>query len=378
MSSLDFILLYTTLFGLFFSISQIRQKAINRNVLTWGVPIIIAFVIIIGMRYGWGNDYMSYKYWMDNPKGDENVLFAEINTILSWMGFEYVEKFMFYALCLIVGGLAFLRTFRYNKYMIAFFLPAMFSSATFMIRQGFALSFFFLSVYYLWKKNHAIGIFFLILSIGIHTGLLSIIIFPFLFMFLHKWYKKPLPILYTIPIYTAITIGVDYINTFFATNFTTAFTFLQYFGKFESYSENNEYWFGEEGINEIYEQSIATMLMTLIFEVSIIYLGAKALYRKYNKRVCIYYNSVIAGMFIMRSGFYLEIIHRIGQSIMAFYFVPLGYAFSIFLKRKVLTSMPKSERTLTITAICCCIAFILLFYGRTILLSPEKEFIWNN
>ena len=197
-------------------------------------------------------------------------------------------------------------------------------------------------------------------------------------MFLHKWYKKPLPILYTIPIYTAITIGVDYINTFFATNFTTAFTFLQYFGKFESYSENNEYWFGEEGINEIYEQSIATMLMTLVFELSIVYLGAKALYQNYNKRICIYYNSVIIGMFIMRLGFYLEIIHRIGQSIMAFYFVPLGYAFSIFLKRKVLTSMPKSERTLTITAICCCIAFILLFYGRTILLSPEKEFIWNN
>ena len=61
MSSIDFIILYTALFGLFFSISQIRQKAINRNVLTWGVPIIIAFVIIIGMRYGWGNDYMSYK-----------------------------------------------------------------------------------------------------------------------------------------------------------------------------------------------------------------------------------------------------------------------------------------------------------------------------
>ena len=131
MSSLDFIILYTTLFCLFFSISQIRQKAINRNVLTWGVPIIIAFVIIIGMRYGWGNDYMSYKYWMDNPKGDENILFAEINTILSWMGFEYVEKFMFYALCLIVGGLAFLRTFRYDKYMVTFFLPAMFFSATF-------------------------------------------------------------------------------------------------------------------------------------------------------------------------------------------------------------------------------------------------------
>lgn len=329
------------------------------------------------MRYGWGNDYMSYKYWMENPKGDENVLFAEINTILSWIGFEYVEKFMFYALCLIVGGLAFLRTFRYNKYMVAFFLPAMFDSATFMIRQGFALSFFYLSVYYLWRKNRTIGIFFLILSIGIHTGLLSIIFFPFLFLFLHKWYKKPLPIFFTIPVYTIITIGVDYINSFFATNFTNAFTFLQYFGKFESYSENNEYWFGEEGINEIYAQSIATMLMTLIFEVSIIYLGAKALYGKYNKRVCIYYNSVIVGMFIMRSGFYLEIIHRIGQSIMAFYFVPLGYAFSIFLKRKVLASMPKSERIVTVTAICCCIAFIILFYGRTILLSPERKFIWN-
>ena len=377
MSSIDFIILYTALFGLFFSISQIKQKTINRNVLLWGLALIIAFVIIIGMRYGWGVDYISYKYWIDNPKEDENISFAKINSILSLIGFEYAEKFMFYALCMAVGGLAFLRTFHYDKYMIAFFLPAMFDSATTFIRQGFALSIFYFSIYYMWRKKHIIGVLLLLLCIGVHTGLLSTIIFPFLFLFLHKWYKKPFPILLTIPIYIIITISVDYVNNFFATNFTSAFTFLQYFGKFESYSENSDYWFGEDGVNEIYAQSIATMLMTLIFEASIMYLGAKALKQKYNKRVCIYYNTAVIGMFIMRIGFYLEIIRRVGQLSMAFYFVPLGYAFSVFLKRRTLAAMSRQERIIAISAICCCVIFLLLFYGRTILLSPEKKFIWN-
>lgn len=377
MSSIDFIILYTALFGLFFSISQIKQKTINRNVLLWGLVLIIAFVIIIGMRYGWGVDYISYKYWIDNPKEDENISFAKINSILSLIGFEYAEKFMFYALCMAVGGLAFLRTFHYNKYMIAFFLPAMFDSATTFIRQGFALSIFYFSIYYMWRKKHIIGVLLLLLCIGVHTGLLSTIIFPFLFLFLHKWYKKPFPILLTIPIYIIITISVDYVNNFFATNFTSAFTFLQYFGKFESYSENSDYWFGGDGVNEIYTQSIATMLMTLIFEASIIYLGAKSLKQKYNKRVCIYYNTAVIGMFIMRIGYYLEIIRRVGQLSMAFYFVPLGYAFSVFLKRRTLAAMSRQERIIAISAICCCVIFLLLFYGRTILLSPEKKFIWN-
>ena len=377
MSSIDFIILYTALFGLFFSISQIKQKTINRNVLLWGLALIIAFVIIIGMRYGWGVDYISYKYWIDNPKEDENIFFAKINSILSLIGFEYAEKFMFYALCMAVGGLVFLRTFHYNKYMIAFFLPAMFDSATTFIRQGFALSIFYFSIYYMWRRKHIIGVLLLLLCIGVHTGLLSTIIFPFLFLFLHKWYKKPFPILLTIPIYIIITISVDYVNNFFATNFTSAFTFLQYFGKFESYSENSDYWFGEDGVNEIYAQSIATMLMTLIFEASIMYLGAKALKQKYNKRVCIYYNTAVIGMFIMRIGYYLEIIRRVGQLSMAFYFVPLGYAFSVFLKRRTLAAMSRQERIIAISAICCCVIFLLLFYGRTILLSPEKKFIWN-
>ena len=377
MSSIDFIILYTALFGLFFSISQIKQKTINRNVLLWGLVLIIAFVIIIGMRYGWGVDYISYKYWIDNPKEDENIFFAKINSILSLIGFEYAEKFMFYALCMAVGGLAFLRTFHYDKYMIAFFLPAMFDSATTFIRQGFALSIFYFSIYYMWRRKHIIGVLLLLLCIAVHTGLLSTIIFPFLFLFLHKWYKKPFPILLTIPIYIIITISVDYVNNFFATNFTSAFTFLQYFGKFESYSENSDYWFGEDGVNEIYAQSIATMLMTLIFEASIMYLGAKALKQKYNKRVCIYYNTAVIGMFIMRIGYYLEIIRRVGQLSMAFYFVPLGYAFSVFLKRRTLAAMSRQERIIAISAICCCVIFLLLFYGRTILLSPEKKFIWN-
>ena len=80
----------------------------------------------------------------------------------------------------------------------------------------------------------------------------------------------------------------------------------------------------------------------------------------------------------MRVGFLLEIIHRIGMSVMSWYFIPLGFSLftlSPLLKRNVLGGM---ERKLVITSRFFCVLYLVLYYGRLVLMSPTYEFVWNS
>lgn len=196
-------------------------------------------------------------------------------------------------------------------------------------------------------------------------------------MLMRKWYSKPFPYWIVIPAYLFVSIVQETSSQFFAQHMSDSFTFLNNFGKFSSYSDNNDYWFGEEGINESYQQSGLTMFLSIAFETAIIYLGYIALkYRKDDRIVC-FYNSVIVGLFVMRIGFLLEIIHRIGMSIMSYYFIPLGFSLFVLLpmiKKKQLKSFETKLVRLSVTL---CVLYLSLYYGRLILMSPNFGFIWS-
>lgn len=377
MSNIDFIILYTYLFALFYAISRMRQTYINQNYWKTLFPILLSFTLIIGLRYGWGNDYLAYKYRFEHPYQDEDRFFGSINGMLGKMGFNYVGAFLTYAIMLCWGGFAYLRSYRNNKYMLALFLPAIFYSATFMIRQGFATSFVFFGFSYLQKKKYLWGALFFLLAVKIHTGILTVMLLPLLFMFIQKWYDRALPYKIVIPIYVAIALAQDASSAWFASNMSDAFTFLENFGKFSSYSDRSDYWFGEEGINDIYVQSEFTKYISIAFETSVLYLSALAL--KYQKewRIVVFYNTVVVGMFIMRIGFLLEIIHRIGQSIMSYYFIPLGFAIYILLHKIRRKELNFAEHKMSLLAITSVIFYLVAYFGRIIFLSPTYKFVWN-
>ena len=144
MSNIDFIVLYSFLFALFYCLSRLPQRKLNERY--WAVlyPVIISFVLIIGLRYGWGNDYPAYKWRIEHPAQDEDVFFGFLNMFLTGMGLNYAGVFSVYALCLVWGGFLYIKSFRDNRYMLSLFLPAIFFLATFMIRQGFSTAFVFL------------------------------------------------------------------------------------------------------------------------------------------------------------------------------------------------------------------------------------------
>lgn len=126
MSIIDHILLFTLLFAIFFAITRIPQKQINAHY--WCILLIpiVCYSLILGCRYGWGNDYLWYKYRIEYPfrYDDEDWGFGSINLLLKNIGFNYVCVYILYSLVFILGAFTFIRDYANNKYLLAFFLPA--------------------------------------------------------------------------------------------------------------------------------------------------------------------------------------------------------------------------------------------------------------
>lgn len=261
--------------------------------------------------------------------------------------------------------------------MLVLFLPAMFYSATFMIRQGFALAFVFFGFYYLASRKYIQSALFLIFAIKIHTGILTLVLCPLIFMLIKKWYDKPFPYRIIIPLYLMVSLLQNSASQFFAQHMSNAFAFLDYFGKFSSYSENNDQWFGEDGISDIYQQSELTMFLSIAFETAIIYLGSIALKYRKDERIVCFYNTVIVGLFIMRIGYLLEIIHRIGMSIMSFYFIPLGFSLFVLLPMLRMRQLKPMEAIFVRIFVSFGVLYLVLYYGRVIFMSPTYEFVWS-
>lgn len=376
MSNIDFIILYTFLFGAFALIAFARQRYIDKNYWNYLSLFVILFTLIIGLRYGWGNDYLSYKYRMQHPQGDEDEFYGLTNTFLSCIGFNYVMTYMLYAFLLVTSVFKLVRNFPYNKYMLALFLPAMFFIGTSTIRQGFATSFLLLGMAYIYERKWIKAVIAILLSVNIHTAILIPMSLFVGFYALSLVWKKPLPLIIVLPLYIVVSFSTDAVSSWFVGNFASSFDWLSNFGKFESYADRSSYWFGEEGLSDIYEQSTFALILSTLFQSSYIYIAYKAINIEKNSRNIIYlYNSTVLGLFILRIGMLLEIIHRIGDTMFAFYFIPLGFAFSTY--RSHWNTLKKKDRYLFVLSLVFILSYLILYYGRFILMSPGYGFVWN-
>ena len=81
MSTFDHIFFFTLLFSVFFTITRADQRNLNKNYWNYLLLPILLYVIIIGCRYGWGNDYFWYKFRIENPNAydEEEIGFKIIN-----------------------------------------------------------------------------------------------------------------------------------------------------------------------------------------------------------------------------------------------------------------------------------------------------------
>lgn len=372
MSVFDHIFLFGFLFTLFYYITRLPQNMVNKFFWQIMIFVIIAYSIITGCRYGWGNDYLWYKLRYEYPEfyEDEDIGFKFLNYTIGHIGLNYVGAYITYSFLYITTAFILIKDYKENKYMLAFFLPATLLQITFTIRQSVAHSFIFLALHYLNKRKWNRIILMLLIAYTIHPASILLFLPFFLFQFTNRIISPILSII----IYTIVTLSGTYISSLVSLVFSKYLPRLTLGNKFNQYLQNGN-WYNENAILEEYSQSTLTMLLSMLFHISLIYLSYIALKYKPNKQVALFYNTTVIGLIFLRLFWNFEIFRRIVNPYTIIYFIPLGYAFYIYKEFKY--SMDKTTFRFCRIAIYSTMIYIILYWGRFILLSPKYIFYWN-
>lgn len=375
MSILEHIVLYSILFCSFFAMTKINQQFLNKHY--WQIvciPIIL-YSIVLGCRYGWGNDYLFYKKRFENPFAykDENIGFRTLNLLLHELGLNYVGAYIVYSLIFIVAAFILIQKYKANKYMLLLFLPATLLQSTFTIRQSVATSFIFISLAFINDRKWMLTIGMSIVAYLIHPGAILTLLVIALFYFIKM--QKPLPWELTIPLYIAATLFSEFLSQYIFPILNETLTGMVLNNKFQSYIDNSDKWFSLEGSNDIYKQNIITQILSTIFHISMIYIGNVFLNKTKKTNIIYIYNAVVIGLILLRLFFTLEILRRIANPLVSFYFIPIGYAFYLYLNKAQIIS--HKEHLYCKMGFYSIIVYLILFYGRFLLQSPDYIFFWN-
>jgi hypothetical protein len=385
MSNFSHSILFLFLF-LFFIIWGKYIALIRKNSDYWiaaFVPI-LAYSIITGSRFGWGPDYLSYKYRLENAFKfpEEQIGFRWLNQGIKLIGFDYVGGYIIYSLIFMISAFVLIRSYKkVSIYMYYFIIPATLMMVTSAIRQGVALSFVLLALYFLNKKKWLGVILCVLIGASIHTAILvTVVIIGAIYLFI----KRPLNWKLSIPLYLFFTFLFDTSSVGVIAIYIQKYVSLD--SSFQSYIDNSDVWFGEEAASDIYQQSIIALFTSSLFYISIIYIGYCALKQKSHPQVVYIYNVVVIGIIFYRATFLYEILRRFAEPMLMLYFIVLGYSFFVIAEMKknkqiVIVANCKTVKAPLLTNykffIGCVLFYMILFWGRFIFLNPDAMFYWD-
>ena len=385
MSNPEHISLYIFLFILFFVWGKYYYNT-KSNLRFWILALvpILAYALIVGSRYGWGPDYLSYKERFEHAFTyvEDQEGFRWLNQTMNSFGFSYGGAYITYSLIFIICAFTFIRSFgSESKYMYAFLIPASLILISSAIRQGVALSFVLLAWYFFDKRKWLLFALAVFVGASIHTTVLLTTAMIGAFYFTRKW---RINWRISIPLYLFFTFVFDARKLGIIANYMKT---LSVNSHFQSYLENSDEWFGKDAAKDIYEQSTDALILSSLFHIAIIYLGYIALKYRSNEKLVWLYNVVVFGFVFDRAVFYFEILRRIAEPLMMFYFVILGYIVLIFFNRNTLkkvvlfngesTAQLRNDMIFFRMGLITILLYLLLFWGRFIFLSPDHLFFWN-
>ncbi len=376
MSIIEHILLFSFIF-IFYAFWG-KYNAHRNSKAFWEAAIIpiALYVFIVGSRYGWGNDYLIYKFEFEHAFTfkEEQVAFKWLNQFMNLIGFSYAGAYMGYAFIFIVCAFVFLRSYREaGSYMYSFLIPATLYVSAHTIRQGVGISFLFLALVFFHKRKWFYMILATLIAFNIHysTIVTLMVILGIFFIF-----RNPIHYLLSIPAYLFFSVAFDVGKMSFLAEFLSEHISLN--NKFQNYIDNSNEWFGADAVNEIYAQSTLALLMSSLFYIAIFYLGYKALKVRRDKHVLYLFNTVVIGSILLRATFLYEILRRFTEPFVMFYFVPLGYIFYVYFKD---CKQPESYHAVQLKkifpiGITFIMMYLLMFWGRFILLNADADFFW--
>ena len=387
MSNLDHIILYTFLFIYFYLWGRYNSNVKNskRFWISALVPILL-YSVIVGSRYGWGPDYLWYKFRLENAFSfkEDQVGFKLLNQAITGLGFNFVGGYIIYSLIFVICAFVLIRSYgSESKYMYAFLIPATLFVVNYAIRQGVALSFVLLAIYFFYRKRWISLVICLFIGATIHTAIIVTAAGLGACFFL---FKKPISWKITIPLYLFFTFLFDSRTLGFLAPLLQKYITLD--NKFQSYIDNADMWFGVEGADKRYEQGNFALIMSSLFYLSVFFIGFKALKIKPSSRILFLYNSFVLGVIFYRAVFLFEILRRFAEPLVMLYFVVLGYGVYVFsaivIDNQALTAESNHKLNLLRqnlpifrVGLVFILVYLFMYWGRFVFMNPTGIFYWN-
>lgn len=376
MITTDFTYIFLNLFMLmiFTFMGYCIQHDSQKRYWTFAMWCVFTFTLVLGLRYGRGNDYMHYidvyKYDLESNE----FLFTSINHLLKSLGVGEHYFFMYYNFLFIVGGLSLLKLFRNIAHVLfPLFVIAFTFFSEFIIRQALGFSFVFLFLRILLKDtkgmyDYIFLVFFAFCAFSIHSAnVVYLFLFFLLSIFIHQPFKPRL----TIPafffcsyIFASI---VDY------SSLTSYFSLLGGMdNKVGEYASDSTVWLSADNDNqEQYLRNPIIKLWQTYGECSLLFLGYKAIKICNDRKFILTYNVYVVGLMILQSFWTFEFLSRVGYIIYWFWAFPLGlvlHYFSIFW-----------SKNFTYKILLFGLSFYIYEYLKLLLLRPNGmyKFIWD-
>lgn len=374
MSNIDHIILYSFLFFFMYIWGKENyDKPATRFWISAVIPI-LCYAVITGCRT-WGPDYAWYRYKITHPNEiavrKDEIIFQGLNSLVRIMGLDAEYGFILYGIIIMTGAFFFIRSFDdKSKYMFALIVPAILIETSTHIRQGIAFGVSLMALVFLNKKNWWLFAFFSLVAFNIHK--ISALIFGAC-LISYFFRNKIIPLQISVAAYCVAIVLPEYINYDLLHKIIGVLPVEG--SKYQVYIDELPFWFSTRANRADWVQSLPALILSALFDLSIMILSYRYLKIIGNRSVTMYYNLFVLGAVLTRAFFLNELLIRTVYQFYMFYFVPLGYCLYLY----NIVDVSLVQRRINAIAVCfgCTMLYLCLYWGRFIILNENGLFIWS-
>ncbi len=386
MFNVEHFLLFGFLFLLSFLLTKKKQGNYEHSFWNATSLFIIAYTVIVGLRYGWGGDYYEYERCFNNIKTqffDYDVAYWKLYEFEHSLGLSFAESLMLSSLLIVVSYFYIVKAMKGNKYMLMLFLPATILITTYALRQfhaiayiNIALGLFLFSDNILGKKKINIIISALLIFFAYHThGASLAYALPFvIFIFYRTPQYIPYKISIIIFICTIVFSGI--ITTAFNNIFLSFFEGLTMNDHLHNYVDKADgRIFGEGAMEDnMFAYGGIFQMIHYAGQIALLYVTGRALSIKPSRNITYIYNIVVIAIILQQIFFNQEIMRRILDPLFILYFIPLGYAITVLIEHR-----SNRFKGYNFYLMCIGIALFRIYYPMISFLTKFKlaGFVWD-
>lgn len=388
MFNVEHFLLFGFLFLLSFLLTKKKQGNYEHSFWNATSLFIIAYTVIVGLRYGWGGDYYEYERCYNNIKTlffDYDIAYWKLYEFEHSLGLSFAGSLMLSSFLIVVSYFYIVKAMKGDKYMLMCFLPSTIMITTFAMRQFHAIAYLNIAIglilfsdNLLKKRKKTVIIAAILIFLAYHThGASLAYILPFIIFVFYRENVKHIPYSVSIIAFIASIVLSEIITAIFNSTFLSLFENLTVNDHLQSYVDQADgLIFGDETVDKkTFGYSGAFLVFHYVGQVCLLYVTGKALSIKPNRNVTYIYNIVVIAIILQEIFFKQEIMRRLIDPIVILYYIPLGYAIntlSEFRARKL--------KWYDLYLLCLSIALFRIYYQMYKFLTSFSiaGFVWDN